>query len=79
MSHNENRSHWFKEGAIGFGTGVLYGLTNVSVGHPFDTIKTKMQAQTGFENVGMMRTLRRIMNREGIRGLYRGCIPPLWI
>ena len=33
MSHNENRSHWFKEGAIGFGTGVLYGLTNVSVGH----------------------------------------------
>ena len=29
------------------GTGVLYGTTNVLVGHPFDTIKTKMQVQSG--------------------------------
>ena len=33
MSHNEVRSHWFKEGAIGLGTGILYGLTSVVVGH----------------------------------------------
>jgi solute carrier family 25 carnitine/acylcarnitine transporter 20/29 len=43
MTHNEKRSHWVKEGAIGLGTGILFGLTNVVVGHPFDTIKTKMQ------------------------------------
>jgi hypothetical protein len=33
MSHNEVRSHWLKEGAIGLGTGILYGLTSVVVGH----------------------------------------------
>ncbi|TFJ86963.1 hypothetical protein NSK_002050 [Nannochloropsis salina CCMP1776] len=48
MTHNEKRQHWLKEGAIGLGTGVLYGVTSVAVGHPFDTIKTKMQAQEGF-------------------------------
>ncbi len=33
MTHNFERSHWFKEGAIGMGTGILYGLTSVVVGH----------------------------------------------
>lgn len=27
MTHNEKRQHWLKEGAIGLGTGVLYGVT----------------------------------------------------
>jgi hypothetical protein len=27
MTHNEKRQHWLKEGAIGLGTGVLYGIT----------------------------------------------------
>jgi hypothetical protein len=33
MTHNEKRTHWVKEGAIGLGTGILFGLTNVCVGH----------------------------------------------
>jgi hypothetical protein len=32
MTHNEKRQHWLKEGAIGLGTGVLYGVTSVLVG-----------------------------------------------
>lgn len=32
MTHNEKRQHWLKEGAIGLGTGVLYGITSVAVG-----------------------------------------------
>lgn len=32
MSHDELRTHWVKEGLIGLGTGVLYGITNVAVG-----------------------------------------------
>lgn len=51
MTHNEKRSEWWKEGLISLGTGTLYGMTSVAVGHPFDTIKTKMQAQSGFMNV----------------------------
>jgi len=33
MSHNEERTHWLKEGAIGLGIGVIYGVTVVVVGH----------------------------------------------
>ncbi|KAK2567275.1 Acyl-coenzyme A diphosphatase NUDT19 [Acropora cervicornis] len=58
--------------------GVLYGTTSVAVGHPFDTIKTKMQAQKGFEHEGMIRTFARTVKAQGIRGLYKGSIPPLW-
>lgn len=51
--------------------GVLYGTTSVAVGHPFDTIKTKMQAQRGFENEGMIRSFAKTVKTQGIRGLYR--------
>lgn len=78
MTHNENRGHWLKEGGIGLGVGILYGVTNVAAGHPFDTIKTKMQAQPGFERVGMANAFVKTFRAEGVRGLYRGCIPPLW-
>ena len=57
--------------------GVLYGTTSVAVGHPFDTVKTKMQAQAGFESQSMLRTFSRTVREQGIRGLYRGCFPPL--
>lgn len=33
MSHNEQRTDWVKEGAIGLGIGVIYGVTVVVVGH----------------------------------------------
>lgn len=51
--------------------GVLYGTTSVAVGHPFDTIKTKMQAQHGFENEGMIRSFAKTVRSQGIKGLYR--------
>ena len=51
--------------------GVLYGLTNVVVGHPFDTLKTKMQGQVGFESSGMVQTFWKTLKAQGVRGLYR--------
>lgn len=78
MTHNETRAHWLREGGIGLGVGILYGVTNVAAGHPFDTIKTKMQAQPGFERVGMIDAFAKTFRAEGVRGLYRGCVPPLW-
>ena len=62
---------------IGLGVGVLYGTTSVCVGHPFDTIKTKMQAQHGYESHSMIRSFGTTLKKQGIRGLYRGAIPPL--
>lgn len=77
MTHNEKRTNWLKEGAIGLSVGVLYGTCSVMVGHPLDTIKTKMQAQRGFENTSMVRTLAQTLKTQGVIGLYRGCVPPL--
>ncbi len=57
--------------------GVLYGTTSVAVGHPFDTIKTKMQAQSGYESKNMFRSFVTTVQEQGLRGLYKGCIPPL--
>ena len=77
MTHNEKRDVWWKEGLIGLGVGVLYGTTSVAVGHPFDTVKTKMQAQAGFEKANMFQTFGRTLRTQGVRGLYRGALPPL--
>ena len=76
MTHSEQRTAWWKEGLITLGTGFLYGGTSVLVGHPFDTIKTKMQVQTGFENRTMMRSFVKTVKDLGLRGLYRGWVPP---
>ena len=56
---------------------MLYGTTSVAVGHPIDTVKTKMQAQKGFESSGMFRTFATTLQTQGVRGLYRGALPPL--
>ncbi len=77
MTHNEKRTEWWREGLIGLGVGVLYGTTSVVVGHPFDTIKTKMQAQVGFERTNMFKSFMKTLTEQGVRGLYRGAIPPL--
>jgi solute carrier family 25 (mitochondrial carnitine/acylcarnitine transporter), member 20/29 len=48
-------------------------------GHPFDTIKTKMQAQDGFiKGGGMMQSFSTVLRTQGIAGLYKGWWPPLW-
>ncbi|CAG2210190.1 CACL [Mytilus edulis] len=37
-----------------------------------------MQAQAGFEKSNMFQTLAKTLRTQGVIGLYRGCIPPLW-
>ena len=59
-------------------SGALYGATNTIVGHPFDTVKTKMQAQASFGSQSMSTTMRQIWAAEGAAGFYRGCLPPMW-
>lgn len=78
--HQNGRHYHACEGSVvllGLGVGVLYGTTSVAVGHPFDTVKTKMQAQAGFESQSMLRTFGRTLREQGVRGLYRGALPPL--
>ena len=49
------------------------GCCCVAVGHPFDTVKTKQQAQSGFGASSMRETIRMIYTRGGFRGFYHGC------
>ena len=65
MTHNLQRTEWWKEGAYALVTGVLYGSTSIAVGHPFDTIKTKMQAQSGFiASGGFVSSLSTSLRRD---------------
>lgn len=50
MTHNYERAHWAKEGLYSMMTGFLFGATNTLVGHPFDTVKTRMQTVRQMEN-----------------------------
>ena len=74
MSHGEKRSNWIREGALSAFTGGLFGLTNTVVGHPLDTIKTKMIAQGEHmgKQVGYVETLKSVYAKEGPLTLYRG-------
>jgi solute carrier family 25 carnitine/acylcarnitine transporter 20/29 len=61
-------------------TGFLFGATNTLVGHPMDTIKTKMQADTGYIGMksSLMGTIKHLYKAEGVIGFYRGCVPPFF-
>lgn len=47
------------------------------MGHPADTIKTKMQADPQFAGRGAVFVFRTTVRREGFWALYRGFLPPL--
>jgi len=80
MTHNERRQSWQKEFVCAALTGFLFGGTNTLVGHPFDTVKTKMQTQTEHMGlkVGYVQTVKNVWRKEGPIGFYRGCIPPFF-
>jgi solute carrier family 25 carnitine/acylcarnitine transporter 20/29 len=72
MTHNEKRTVWWKEALFGGLAGLNYGIIQVTFGHPFDTIKTKMQVQEEFKNLSFTKSLRKVYALDGVRGFYRG-------
>ncbi|XP_062601371.1 dicarboxylate carrier SLC25A8-like [Saccostrea cucullata] len=57
--------------------GVTTGILSVAVAHPTDTVKVRMQAQSG-NNLRYASTsdaYKKIYNTEGVKGLWRGCLP----
>ncbi|KAM3419458.1 hypothetical protein BST61_g5384 [Cercospora zeina] len=61
----------------GFVAGVFSGITKLTVGHPFDTIKVRLQTSTHDQFKGPVDTLMQTLRREGINGIYKGATPPL--
>ncbi len=63
-----------KEAFFGLLCGTTFGVTSVLVGHPFDTVKTRMQV-LNYNSMG--KTIKHIMKDSGVRGLYSGMLPML--
>ena len=81
QSAKDKRSTWQREAAIQCLTGCLFGGSNTIVGHPFDTIKTKMQAQAGHmgskgDGHGYIDSIKKVWLSEGPGGFYKGWMPP---
>ncbi|XP_022139817.1 mitochondrial arginine transporter BAC1 [Momordica charantia] len=56
--------------------GLIAGVATVITGHPFDTVKVKLQKHNiesrGITYRGGLHCTARILKTEGVRGLYRG-------
>ncbi|KAI9219975.1 mitochondrial carrier domain-containing protein [Blastocladiella britannica] len=65
--------------ARGFIAGIASGATKLAVGHPFDTIKVRLQTEGLHGRFGgAIDCLKKTVHREGFRGLYKGATPPLF-
>ncbi|EXJ69427.1 uncharacterized protein A1O5_07463 [Cladophialophora psammophila CBS 110553] len=61
----------------GFVAGVFSGIAKLSVGHPFDTIKVRLQTSQKAQFKGPLDCLLQTLRKEGITGVYKGATPPL--
>lgn len=66
-----------EESVASFLCGMLFGATSVIVGHPLDSVKTKMQADSRYINLSTTGAVLQLAREGGIGGFYRGIIPPL--
>ncbi|XP_057764472.1 mitochondrial arginine transporter BAC1 [Salvia miltiorrhiza] len=66
----------FVSGYKEYVAGMLAGVATVIVGHPFDTVKVKLQKHNteanGIKYKNGLHCTTRILKTEGVKGLYRG-------
>ncbi|KAJ3241758.1 hypothetical protein HDU81_010402 [Chytriomyces hyalinus] len=63
---------------IAIPAGICSGATKLLVGHPFDTVKVRMQTEGAHGRFkGPLDCLMSTVRGEGLRALYRGATPPL--
>ncbi|CAO3618646.1 unnamed protein product [Mucor fragilis] len=63
----------------GFAAGMASGITKLTVGHPFDTVKIRMQTTSKSDGrfKGPLDCFLKTIRQEGPRALYKGATPPL--
>lgn len=59
--------------------GAVQGAASIVIGHPFDTLKTRLQARSSGTQLGLLQVARTMLHDEGILAFYRGVSPPLLI
>eukprot|EP00053_Salpingoeca_punica_P011955 m.106680 g.106680 ORF g.106680 m.106680 type:complete len:299 (-) comp15819_c1_seq2:1038-1934(-) len=60
-----------------FIAGYFSGCALVLAGHPFDTIKVRLQTEQTGRFKGPLDCLTQTVRREGLRAIYKGVTPPL--
>ncbi|PIL31552.1 transporter [Ganoderma sinense ZZ0214-1] len=65
------------ESVKSFVSGGAGGVAAVLVGHPFDLTKTRLQTAAPGTYTGAIDVVKQAVARDGIKGLYRGVVPPL--
>lgn len=66
---------------VGFVAGMFSGVMKNAVGHPFDTIKVRLQTAPKGQFKGPLDCVLQTVRKEGITGFYKGFTPPLvgWV
>ncbi|KAJ9612776.1 uncharacterized protein PV06_08414 [Exophiala oligosperma] len=73
----ESKDRSFLSAYKGFVAGIFSGIAKLSVGHPFDTIKVRLQTSEKSHFRGPWDCLVQTIKKEGPQGLYKGATPPL--
>ena len=63
------------ESVYGSLSGLAFGLVSPLASQPFDTLKTKMQAEARYARQGMGAVATQVLRTDGAAGLYRGILP----
>lgn len=71
------KKHPVLEALYGSLSGIAFGLLSPLASQPFDTIKTKMQAEAQFAKEGLVGVGRSVLRNDGFKGFYRGMVPIL--
>lgn len=66
---------------LGFVAGMFSGVMKNVVGHPFDTIKVRLQTAPNGRFNGPIDCVLQTLKKEGPKGFYKGFTPPLvgWV
>jgi solute carrier family 25 carnitine/acylcarnitine transporter 20/29 len=63
------------DSAKSFIAGGFAGIATVAAGHPFDTLKVRLQTSNQYKGLGDC--FRQTVAKDGLRALYRGITSPL--
>jgi len=74
---NTTGSSSTRESIRSFIAGGAGGASAVLVGHPFDLTKTRLQTAQPGMYTGAIDVVKKAVAQDGLKGLYRGVVPPL--
>lgn len=77
LSQNQPAPGTLSKNYRGFVAGVFSGVAKLTVGHPFDTIKVRLQTSRKSQFKGPLDCVLQTVRKEGVRALYKGATPPL--